>query len=63
VITTIVLADDHALIRTGLRTVIEGESDWAVVGEAADGREAVRLARLSVSRATPSPACFRGVSA
>ena len=42
-ITTIVLADDHALIRTGLRTVIEGEPGWTVVGEAADGREALAL--------------------
>jgi len=45
--TTIVLADDHALIRTGLRTVLDMEPDWAVVGEASDGREALALvARL-----------------
>jgi two-component system response regulator NreC len=42
--TTIVLADDHALIREGLRTVLAGEGDWSVVGEAADGMEAVALA-------------------
>jgi DNA-binding NarL/FixJ family response regulator len=41
--TTIVLADDHALIRTGLRTVLDIEPDWAVVGEASDGREALAL--------------------
>ena len=41
--TTIVLADDHALIREGLRTVLGGEPDWSVVGEAADGLEAVDL--------------------
>jgi DNA-binding NarL/FixJ family response regulator len=42
--TTIVLADDHALIREGLRTVLAGEGDWLVVGEAADGMEAMALA-------------------
>jgi DNA-binding NarL/FixJ family response regulator len=42
--TTIVLADDHALIREGLRTVLAGEGDGSVVGEAADGMEAVVLA-------------------
>ena len=41
--TTIVLADDQALVREGLRTVLGGEGDWAVVGEAADGLEAVAL--------------------
>ena len=41
--TTIVLANDHALIREGLRTVLGGEPDWSVVGEAADGLEVVGL--------------------
>ena len=41
--TTIVLADDHALVREGLRTVLGGEDDWSVVGEAADGLQAVEL--------------------
>jgi len=41
--TTIVLADDHALIREGLRAVLDGEPDWSVVGEAADGLEALDL--------------------
>jgi two-component system response regulator NreC len=41
--TTIVLADDHALIREGLRAVLDGEADWFVVGEAADGLEALAL--------------------
>ncbi len=40
----ILLADDHAVVRRGLRGVLEGHADWTVVGEAADGREAVRLA-------------------
>jgi DNA-binding NarL/FixJ family response regulator len=41
----IVLADDHQLIREGLRSLVEKEPDMEVVGEAANGREAVELAR------------------
>ena len=41
--TTIVLADDHALVREGLRTVLGGKGDWSVVGEAADGLATVAL--------------------
>ncbi len=40
----ILLADDHNIIRDGLRALLERHSDMAVVGEAADGRETVRLA-------------------
>lgn len=40
----IVLADDHALIRGGLAAMLGAEDDIAVVGEAADGGEAVELA-------------------
>lgn len=38
----IVLADDHALFRQGLRSLLEAEPDFRVVGEAGDGREALR---------------------
>ena len=41
--TTIVLADDHPIVREGLRTVLERESDLTVVGEASDGIETVEL--------------------
>ena len=41
--TTIVLADDHGIVRQGLRVLLEAEPDLVVVGEAADGLEAVRL--------------------
>jgi len=41
----VLLADDQALIRAGFRALIETAPDLAVVGEAADGREAVALAR------------------
>jgi two-component system, NarL family, response regulator NreC len=40
----ILLADDHTLIRRGLRLVIEQQPDLMVVGEAEDGRQAVALA-------------------
>jgi DNA-binding NarL/FixJ family response regulator len=36
---TFVLIDDHELVRSGLRLLIEHEPGWSVVGEAADGRE------------------------
>lgn len=41
----VVLADDHALFRTGLRTLLERETFIRVVGEASTGDEAVDLAR------------------
>ena len=40
----IVLGDDHTVVRQGLRKILEGHDNWNVVGEAADGREAVRIA-------------------
>lgn len=43
--TRVLLADDHAVVRKGLRFILEQEPDLQVAGEAADGREAVRLAR------------------
>jgi DNA-binding NarL/FixJ family response regulator len=42
---TVVLADDQALVRAGFRALVDGEEDMAVVAEAADGEEAVALAR------------------
>ncbi|SDJ48042.1 two component transcriptional regulator, LuxR family [Frankineae bacterium MT45] len=39
----VLLVDDQALLRTGLRIVIDSEADLNVVGEAADGQEAIRL--------------------
>jgi DNA-binding NarL/FixJ family response regulator len=40
----ILLADDHAVVRDGLRALIEKQSDMAVVAEAADGRECLLMA-------------------
>lgn len=42
---TVLLADDHHLVREGLRKLLEETSDIVVVGEAANGEEAIRLAR------------------
>jgi len=40
----ILIADDHEVVRTGLRAIIETRADWVVGGEAIDGRDAVALA-------------------
>ena len=40
----ILIADDHDLVRSGLRVVLESEADWQVVAEAADGKAAVDMA-------------------
>jgi len=40
---TIVLADDHQIVRQGLRALLEAEPDFSIVGEAADGLEVVPL--------------------
>jgi len=41
----VVLADDQALVRAGFRALLESEADMDVLGEAADGEEAVRVVR------------------
>jgi two-component system, NarL family, response regulator NreC len=43
--TRVLLADDHQLMRSGVRLMLEREPDITVVGEASDGREAVALAK------------------
>lgn len=42
--TTILLVDDHVLVRRGFRRLIEDEADLVVVGEAGNGREAIEMA-------------------
>ena len=43
----VAIADDHALVRAGFRALIEAEPGLEVVGEAADGAEAIELARTA----------------
>ena len=42
---TVLLVDDHALVRRGFRRILEDEKDIAVVGEAGDAKQAVKLFR------------------
>ena len=39
----IVLVDDHKLLRDGLRNIIEQKSNMHIIGEASNGREAIKL--------------------
>lgn len=41
----ILVVDDHPIVRQGLKTILEGHSDWQVVGEASDGAEAIEKAK------------------
>jgi DNA-binding NarL/FixJ family response regulator len=41
---SVLLVDDHSLVRRGFRRILEDEKDIAVIGEAGDGEEAIRLA-------------------
>jgi len=43
----VLLADDHSIVRAGLRRLVEESGDMEVVAEAADGDEAIRLIRAS----------------
>ena len=43
--TTVLIADDHGIVRTGLRLLFERLPDTLVIGEAVDGRQAVALAK------------------
>src|SRR5215213_3318142 len=39
--TRILIADDHAIVRSGVRSVLEAQPRWSVVAEAADGKDAI----------------------
>src|SRR5262245_37502666 len=45
-LTRVLIADDHPLVREGLRGMLQSRGGFDVVGEAGDGAEAVRLARV-----------------
>src|ERR1700757_3876418 len=42
---TVLLVDDHSLVRRGFRRMLEDESDIEVVGEAGNGEESIKLAK------------------
>ncbi|MFL5154985.1 MAG: response regulator transcription factor [Microvirga sp.] len=42
--TRILIADDHDVVRAGLRAILQSQAGWEVVAEASDGKEAVELA-------------------
>lgn len=44
----VLLADDHSIVRDGLRRIVEESGDMVVIAEAADGREAIRQAQKTV---------------
>ncbi|GAC1701929.1 MAG: hypothetical protein NVS9B4_06140 [Candidatus Acidiferrum sp.] len=41
----ILIADDHEVVRQGIRTILQSRPDWEICGEAVNGQEAVRLAQ------------------
>jgi DNA-binding NarL/FixJ family response regulator len=41
----ILVADDHEVVRQGIRAILRTRSDWEICGEAVDGRDAIRLAK------------------
>jgi DNA-binding NarL/FixJ family response regulator len=59
---TVLLADDHALVRRGFRRLLEDDSSIAVVGEASNGEEAVRLAAELTPRVVVMDAAMPGMS-
>ena len=59
---TVLLVDDHSLVRRGFRRMLEDEADISVVGEAADGEEAVKLARSLKPRAIVMDCALPGIN-
>ena len=53
-VTRILVADDHPIVRSGLKTVLDAQPDLEVVAEAEDGAEAVKRhsPRTSISRSS-----------
>ena len=59
---TVLLVDDHALVRRGFRHMLEDHEDIAVVGEAGNGEEAVRLAQQLRPRVVVMDCALPGMS-
>jgi DNA-binding NarL/FixJ family response regulator len=59
---TVLLVDDHALVRKGFRRMLEDDPAIGVVGEASDGNDAVRLAMELKPRVTVMDCALPGIS-
>lgn len=59
---SVLLVDDHSLVRRGFRRMLEDEPDINVVGEAADGEEAVKLARSLKPRVIVMDCALPGIN-
>ena len=59
---SVLLVDDHALVRQGFRRLLEDESDIVVVGEAGDGLDAVKLAQQLNPRVIVMDCALPGIS-
>ncbi len=59
---TVLLVDDHALVRRGFRRILEDEPDITVAGEASDGEEAVRLAAQLVPQVVVMDCALPGIN-
>ena len=59
---TVLLVDDHALVRRGFRRMLEDQADIAVVGEAGNGEEAVRMAQQLRPRVVVMDCALPGMS-
>ncbi len=59
---SVLLVDDHSLVRRGFRRMLEDEPDLYVVGEASDGEEAVKLARSLAPRVVVMDCALPGMN-
>lgn len=59
---SVLLVDDHSLVRRGFRRMLEDEPDINVVGEAADGEEAVKLAQVLTPRVVVMDCALPGIN-
>jgi chemotaxis response regulator CheB len=61
--TSVLIADDHAVVRRGLRALFENEPDITVVGEACDGLEALELVLHLLPDVAASPDAYDALTA
>jgi DNA-binding NarL/FixJ family response regulator len=59
---SVLLVDDHSLVRRGFRRMLEDEPDLHVVGEASDGEEAIKLARSLAPRVVVMDCALPGMN-